>query len=188
MKNLIYLISIVCISFTACKNKTNESKMAEDIIQEAHETTAIIAKEGRGKISLQYGDGKTMEINGICGAITTMSTIMVAVRDDKVPAKVFTISFATEKLPDVTTTYTILGSTYDVKGTNAVSIGFADFSDAVKASWDSDKKTGKLDFVVNGNEIKCTFSNLPLQPNTLINNDEFDTPATVSGELTIYKN
>lgn len=187
MKNLIYLICIICISFTACKGKTDENKIVEDVIQEANETTAIIAKEGRGKISLQYGD-KTMEINGVCGAITTMNTIMVAVRDDKVPAKVFNINFATEKLPDVNTSYTILGSTYDVKGTNAVSIGFADFSDAVKASWDSDKETGKLDFVVNGNEIKCTFSNLPLQPNTLINSDEFDIPATVSGELTIYKN
>lgn len=186
MKYLIYIFCIISISFAACKNKTNESKTADDVIQEAHETTAVIAKEGRGKISLQYG-GKTMEINGVCGAITTMGSVKVAVRDDSVPAKIFTVSFATEKLPDVTTTYTILGSTYDVKGTNAVSIGFADFSDAVKASWDSDKETGKLDFVVNGNEIKCTFSNLPLQPNTLINNDAFEVPATVSGELTIYK-
>ena len=187
MKNLIYIFCTISILFTACKNKTNESKTTENVIQEAHETTAVIAKEGRGKISLQYGS-KTMEINGVCGAITTMGSIMIAVRDDSVPAQIFTISFATEKLPDVTTTYTILGSTYDVKGTNAVSMGYTDMGSAQKVCWSSDNKTGKLDFVVNGNEIKCTFSNLILQPNTLFNKDELDAPASVSGELTIYKN
>ena len=54
--------------------------------------------------------------------------------------------------------------------------------------WESDDNTGKLDFVVNGNEIKCNFSNLTLQPSMMYNKGELNATATVSGELTIYKN
>ena len=54
--------------------------------------------------------------------------------------------------------------------------------------WESDSKTGKLDFIANGNEIKCNFENLALQPSLMYNKGELNAPATISGELTIYKN
>jgi hypothetical protein len=186
MKNLIYIFCTISILFTACKNNTSESKTAEDVIQEAHETTAVIAKEGRGKISLQYGS-KTMEINGVCGAITTMGSIMIAVRDDSVPAKAFTINFSSEELPSTTSSYNIVNSVSDDKNALEVSLSFVNMSSNVKSSWYGNNKTGKLEFKVNGNEVTCTFSNLTVQPDMLFNKGEFDTPATISGELTIFK-
>lgn len=187
MKNLIYIFYIVSILFTACKSKTNETTTVEGVIQEANETTAIIAKEGRGKISLQYGS-KTMEINGVCGTITTMGSIMVVVRDDSMPAKAFTINFVSDKLPDATTTYSIVKSTSDDINAPEVSISYVNMSSDVKSSWSGNDKTGKLEFKVNGNEITCSFNNLTVQPDMLFNKGEFDTPASISGELTIYKN
>jgi len=133
-------------------------------------------------------NGKTYEINGVCGAVTSMGTLTIAVPDDSFPAKVFTINFTNDKMPEATSSYSIVGSVYDDKDATHVSIGYTDMRQANPMIWESDNKTGKLDFTVNGNEIKCSFSNLSLQPNTMYNKGEVAAMATVSGDLIIYKN
>lgn len=189
MKKILSYIFVFSVLFTACKPKTDTS--AADAIQENMDeiksSTATQGTAGRGKISLQC-NGKTYEINGVCGAVTSMGSLTIAVPDDSFPAKLFSINFTNDKMPETTSSYTIVKSVYDDKDANHVSIGYTDMRQAKPMIWESDNKTGKLDFIVNGNEIKCSFSNLQLQPNTMYNKGEVAAPATISGELTIYKN
>ena len=98
------------------------------------------------------------------------------------------INFTNENLPAATSSYKIVESVIDDKDASHVSVGFSDMRTAQPMTWGSDSKSGSLDFAVNGNEIKCSFSNLTLQPNSFFNKGELNNPATVSGELTIYKN
>lgn len=185
-----YLIIFASILFfTACKsNKTDSTETTiEQNMDEIKSSTAEQGKAGKGKITLLC-NGKTYEINGVCGAVTSMGSLTIAVPDDSIPAKAFTINFTNENLPAATSSYKIVESVIDDKDASHISIGFSDMRTAQPMTWGSDSKSGSLDFAVNGNEIKCSFSNLTLQPNSFFNKGELNNPATVSGELTIYKN
>lgn len=188
IKSIIIIFASI-LFFIACKSKTDTTATTsvQENMDEIKSTTATQGKEGRGKITLQC-NGNTYEINGICGAVNSMGTLTIAVPDDSFPAKTFTINFTTDKMPEATTSYTIVGSVYDDKDVNHVSIGYNDMRQAKPMIWEGDNKTGKLDFVVNGNEIKCSFTNLKLQPSMMYNKDDVAAPATISGDLTIYKN
>ena len=89
-------------------------------------------------------------------------------------------------MPSATSSYTIVKSNIEDKDDSHVSISYADMRSTSTMIWESDDKTGKLDFVVNGNEIKCTFSNLTLQPSMMYNKGEQDGTATISGNLIIF--
>lgn len=186
---LITLIFACNLLFIACKsNKTDSVETAiEQNMDEIKSSTAEQGKAGKGKITLVC-NGKTFEINGVCGAVTSMGSLTVAVPDDSIPAKTFTINFTTDKLPDATSTYKITKYNVDDKDASHVTVGYSDMRSTSTMIWESDDNTGKLDFVVNGNEIKCNFSNLTLQPSMMYNKGELNATATVSGELTIYKN
>ncbi|GEP51559.1 hypothetical protein FNO01nite_22310 [Flavobacterium noncentrifugens] len=45
-----------------------------------------------------------------------------------------------------------------------------------------------MTFETNGNEIKCRFKNIKLQPSEVYNKGELNQPGTVSGEFNLYKN
>ena len=188
-RQLIILLFACNILFTACKsNKTDSAETTiEQNMDEIKSSTAEQGKAGKGKITLLC-NGKTYEINGVCGAVTSMGTLTVAVPDDSFPAKTFMINFTNDKIPSATSSYTIVKSSIDDKDATHVSLSYADMRSTSTMIWESDDKIGKLDFVVNGNEIKCSFSNLTLQPSMMYNKGEQDAPATISGELTIYKN
>lgn len=190
MKRLITLIFACNLLFVACKsNKTDSSETTtiEQNMDEIKSSTAEQGKAGKGKVTLVC-NGKTYEINGVCGAVTSMGSLTIAVPDDSFPAKTFTINFTTDKLPESTSSYTIIKSVSEDKDANHVSIGYTDMRSTLPMLWESDDKTGKLNFTVNGNEIKCAFSNLTLQPSMMYNKEEQSKPATISGELTVYKN
>lgn len=189
MKNLITILFACTTLFLACKsNKTDSSdKIIEQNMDEIKSSTSEQGKAGKGKITLLC-NGNTYEINGVCGAVTSMGSLTIAVPDDSFPAKTFTINFTTDKLPEATSSYTLVKSVYEDKDANHISISYVDMRTALPMIWESDDKTGKLDFVVNGNEIKCSFANLTLQPSEFYNKEEQSKPATISGELTIYKN
>ena len=186
---LITLIFACNLLFIACKsNKTDSVETAiEQNMDEIKSSTAEQGKAGKGKVTLKC-NGKTFEINGVCGAVTSMGTLTIAIPDDSFPAKLFSISFKNDKLPDATSTYKINKYSIDDKDANNVTVSYADMRSTSTMIWESDDNTGKLDFVVNGNEIKCNFSNLTLQPSMMYNKGELNATATVSGELTIYKN
>ncbi|MBK8352733.1 MAG: hypothetical protein IPL21_14015 [Saprospirales bacterium] len=189
MKKLILLLFTCNIFFIACKpNKTDSTETTiEQNMDEIKSSTAEQGKAGKGKVTLKC-NGKTFEINGVCGAVTSMGTLTIAIPDDSFPAKLFSISFKNDKLPDATSTYKITKYSIDDKDATHVTIGYTDMRSTSTMIWESDDNTGKLDFVVNGNEIKCAFSNLTLQPSMMYNKGELDATATISGELTIYKN
>lgn len=184
-KKTIIIFYITCFLFLSCNNSKSKSTTVEDVIQKAKETTAVVAKEGRGNISLQCS-GKTYEINGVCGALTSMGSVSIVVKDDSTKLKVFTIDFSTDQLPTSSSSYKIIKNADD-KDAHYVSIGYNDMRQP-QMIWESDNATGKLDFTVNGDEIKCSFSNLKLQANEFFNKGELNNPAIVSGELTLYKN
>jgi hypothetical protein len=188
-QQLIILLFACNILFVACKsNKTDSTETTiQQNMDEIKSSTAEQGKAGKGKITLQC-NGKTYEINGVCGAVTSMGSLTVAVPDDSFPAKTFTINFTTDKLPETTSSYKITKYNVDDKDASHVTVGYADMRSTATMIWESDDNTGKLDFEVNGNEIKCSFSNLIVQPSDFYNKGELNAKATVSGELTIYKN
>jgi hypothetical protein len=190
MKKLIVIFIAINLVLVSCKsNKTDSSETTtiQQNMDEIKSSTAEQGKAGKGKITLQC-NGKTFEINGVCGAVTSMGTLTIAVPDDSFPAKTFTINFTTEKMPSATSSYTIVKSNFDDKDASHVSISYADMRSTSTMIWESDDKTGKLDFVVNGNEIKCSFSNLTLQASEFYNKGELNAKAMISGDLIIYKN
>lgn len=189
MKKLWSYIFVCSVFFTACKtNKPDSSETTiEQNIDEIKSSTTEQGKAGKGKITLNCID-KTYEINGVCGAVSSMGTLTIAVTDDSIPAKSFTINFNTDKLPENSSSYTIVKYNVEDKNATNISLSYADMRSTDQMLWESNNKTGKLYFVVNGNEIKCTFSKLTLQPSMMYNKGGLDAPATVSGELTIYNN
>ena len=175
MKKIITFILGCSILFTGCKsNKTDGFEATiEQHMDEIKSSTAEQGQAGKGKITL-ICNGKTFEINGVCGAVTSMGSLTIAVPDDSFPAKTFTINFTTDKLPDATSTYKITKYSIDDKDANHVTVSYTDMRSTSTMIWESDDKTGKLDFAVNDNEIKCSFSNLTLQASEFYNKGDLN--------------
>jgi len=189
MKKTLSYIFACSVLFTACKsNKTGSAETTiEQNMDDIKSSTAEQGNAGNGKITLLC-NGKAYEIKGVCGAVTSMGTLTIAVSDDSIPAKTFTINFTNDKLPDATSSYKIVKYNLDDKDANHVTVSYTDMRSALPMNWESDDKSGKLDFTVTGNEIKCSFADLKLQPSMMYNKGEQDGIASVSGELIIYKN
>ena len=184
MKNLNMLI--LAILFVSCNNKNNVNEVVTDI----KENTSLVAEEGLGKVTL-ICNGKKIVTEGSSGAIVTMGSLMIALKDKINPAKVFTISFNTDKFPENGKEYIIKSRNYssDKNPENEITVGFMEVvSKNIMNVWDNDSNSGKIKFMVNGNRITCAFKDLTLQPNTAFNADGLDHVATVSGEITVYKN
>lgn len=190
MKKTTPVILLFSLLLFACNSDKPDEKVKEDVqktMDDINTSVSVEAKEGRGKIVLQC-NGNTYEINGVCGAVSAMGTMTVAVKDDNIPVKVFTVSFNSDQLPATSSTYNIVKSSLNQDNDPThITVGFTDMRSALPMIWESDKNSGKLDFVVNGEEIKCSFSNLVLQPNNFYNKEAQNKPATVSGEFTFYK-
>jgi hypothetical protein len=74
------------------------------------------------------------------------------------------------------------------KPENEIYIGFSEVTQKNQMDWSSDDASGTITFQVNGNEIKCKFDNIKLQPSVVYNKGEFNNVGTASGEITFYKN
>lgn len=187
MKKVLSHIVVCGLLFTACKSNRTDSTatIIEQDMDEIKSSTTTLGKTGKGKITLLC-NGKIHEIKGVCGAVTSMGTLTIAVSDDSIPAKTFTINFTNEKMPDATSSYKIVKYNLDDKDANHVTVSYTDMRSALPMNWESDEKSGKLDFTVTGNEIRCSFADLKLQPSMMYNKGEQDAPATVSGELIFY--
>ena len=186
MKNLILLTGLFV--FFSCKNEGTTT--AKDELTEITESVANATKEGNGKVILNC-NGKQISADGICGGITTMGTLTIAVKDNINPAKVFTIDFSTDHYPENGKEYIVKPKDYtsDKKPENEVSVSFMEGLPNNKMNvWDAQSASGKLKFTVNGNEIKCIFNDIKLQPSTIYNAEDLQKEGIVSGELTLYKN
>lgn len=181
---LLFLLAGI---FTACKQ---ESTVAEASAAEVPTKMTAPAREGHGKITLQCGP-QTLVIDGKCGGVTNTGEMIIAVQDQKVASKVFTISFNTIDYPQQGKIYTVRKSDFmseSKKPDNEIYIGFSEMTQQNQRDWSSDDASGTLQFQVNGNEIKCNFSHLKLQPSMAYNKGEFNNVGTASGEITFYKN
>ena len=186
MKNLI--VSAIVLLLVSCKKE--EVTTANELVTEVKQNTEVAAKEGTGKVTLNC-NGKQITAEGVCGAIITMGTLTIAVKDKTNPAKVFTVDFSTDKYPLDGMKYKVKPKDYtaDKNPENEVSASFVEGLPNNKMNvWDSQAGSGNLVFSVKGNEIKCTFSNLKLQPSPVFNADDLKSEGTVSGEFTLYKN
>lgn len=186
MKNLIPLIGMLL--FISCKNEGE--KTIKDELTEVTENTVVATKEGNGKIILNC-NGKAISVEGICGGVITMGTLTIVVKDKTNPAKVLTIDFNTDQYPENEKEYLIKPKDYasDNKPENEVSVSFMEGLPNNKMNvWDPQETSGKLQFTVNGNEIKCTLKDIKLKPGTIYNAEDLQKEGVVSGELTLYKN
>ena len=187
MKKIISILALVLI--ISCKKES--SLLVKDVVNEAKQTTKVVAQEGTGKVTLTC-NGKQFVTTGICGAVVSMGQLMVAVKDKTNPTKVFVINFNNEDFPEIGKTYTIKEQDYtsDVKGPkDQVSVSFSEgLPNSKMNSWGSDTAKGTLQFTANGNAITCSFKNIQLSANTMFNPDDLDQNGFVTGELTFYKN
>lgn len=185
MKSLLFLAMALLVF--SCKK--DDATTVDEAVANVRENTEVAAKEGTGKITLTC-NGKQITAEGVCGGIITMGTLMFAVKDKTNPAKVFTIDFNTKDYPVDGKEYSIKPKDYtsDKNPENEVSVSFMEGLPNNKMNfWDPQAGSGKVVFSVNGNEIKCTLSNIKLQ-SSIYNADDLKSEGTVSGEFTLYKN
>ena len=186
MKNIILLIGILFL--ISCKKEATNTVKNE--LTEVTENTVVAAKEGTGKIILSC-NGKQITAEGICGGVITMGTLTIAVKDKTNPAKALILDFNTDQYPENGKQYLIKPKDYtsDKKPENEVSVSFMEGLPNNKMNvWDAQSASGKLKFTVKGNEIKCIFNDIKLQPSTIYNAEDLQKEGIVSGELTLYKN
>lgn len=186
MKYLILLATTVILF--SCKKE--EAASVNEAVANIKENTEVIAKEGSGKITLSC-NGKEIIADGVCGGVTTMGTLIIAVKDKTNPTKVFTINFSTPDFPENGKEYLIKPKDYtlDKNPENEIGVSFMEGLPNNKMNvWDAQPTSGKLVFTVNGNEIKCQLKDIKLQASKMYNADDLQGEATVSGELTLYKN
>lgn len=184
MKRMLFL-AFAAISLVGCK----EQVVNERIDQIASETSAT-AGNGNGKIQLSSGS-QMLSVEGECGGVTTMGELIITVKDKIVPSRVFTISFNTDQFPENGKVYTIKKSDYMSEGKKQKSdvyIGFSEVSPNTQMDWSSDDQSGTIRFDVTGNEIRCMFKDIKLQPSEVYNKGELNQIGMVSGELHLYKN
>jgi len=184
MKKLFFLLVAATFAM-ACK----EDAMNHEVDQIAESTTET-ANSGHGKIELSCGS-QLLSVEGECGGVNTMGELIIAVKDKIVPSRVFTISFNTDQFPKDGIQYTVKKSDYTTEGKKPITdvyIGFSEVSMNNQMDWSSDDHSGKIKFECIGNEIRCTFKNIKLQPSEVYNKGDLNQPATVSGTFNLYKN
>lgn len=188
MKNSISVLVVAFLLFS-CKNE--EAKKVNDVVNEVKESTEVVAKEGKGKVVLTCNN-KELIAEGVCGVLVTMGDLMIAVKDKTNPAKVFTISFNGEDFPENGKVYKIKSKDYTQEGkgsSDEVSVSFSEGLPNNKMNtWGSDIAKGTVQFVYNGNEVKCTLKNIVLSSAEMFNADDLKSDGTISGELTFFKN
>jgi hypothetical protein len=190
MKKIICAIVTACILISSCKSGKEDKNPSEELqknMEDISSSVSVEAKEGQGKITLQC-NGNTYEIKGVCGAVSAMGSLDVVVKDDTTPVKVFTVSMKTNELPASSTVYSIVKSNLDDKDLSHIVIDFTDMRTEAPMTWASDNSSGKLKFEVTGNQIKCSFTDIALQPNSFYNKEAQNKTASVSGEFYLYKN
>lgn len=187
MRKIMIALAIAGL-FSACKQE--ESTALATTAPEKIETAVAPIKEGVGKITLKCGS-QTMTVEGKCGGDTTSGDMIVAVQDKTVASRVFTISFNGKDYPQAGKTYTVKKSDFMSEGKKPATdiyVGFSEVTQKNQMDWSSDDASGTMQFQVNGNEIKCSFNNIKLQPSAMYNKGELNNVGTASGEMTFYKN
>jgi hypothetical protein len=187
MKKLLFILPLFFIF--SCKKE--EKTSINEVIEEAKQTTEVVATEGYGKVTLVC-NGKELITEGVCGVLVSMGELIIAVKDKTNPAKVFTITFNNEDFPESGTIYKIKAKDYLAEGKSPkdeVAISFAEGLPNNKMnSWGSENAKGTVQFTKNENEMKCVFKNIALTASEMFNADDLKSNGTVSGELTFYKN
>ena len=187
MIRLFYTFMIAAF-LVSCKQETTD--LAAATPETVTPTSETPAKEGYGKVTLKCG-AQVFTVDGKCGGITNTGEMIIAVQDKTTPAKVFTISFNTIDYPQNGKIYTVKKSDFMSEGKKPDSDIYAAFTEMTQKTqmdWSSDDQSGTMTFQVNGNEIKCTFRDLKLQPSMVYNKADLNQMGTVSGEITLYKN
>lgn len=187
MKKLVVIA--ILASFFSCKK--NNPSTVNDVVNDVKESTEIVAKEGFGKVTLVC-NGKELITEGVCGALVTMGELTIAVKDKTNPAKVFMITLNGEDFPENGKVYEIKSKDYtkDEKGPNdEVGVSFSEGLPNNKMNtWGSENAKGTIQFVYNGNEVKCVLKDIVLSASEMFNADDLKANGTVTGELTFYKN
>lgn len=188
MKRLLLFLGCM-LAMVSCKPETAKATVAAtEPMAVAAETQP--AKDGHGKVTLKCGS-QTLVVDGRCGGVTNTGELIVAVQDKDISAKVFTISFNTKDYPVSGKIYTIKKSDFmseDKKPDNQIYVAFSQITGNEMADWSSDDTSGTMQFTTNGNEIKCKFSGIKLQPSIVYNKGELNNAGSASGEMTFYKN
>jgi hypothetical protein len=142
------------------------------------------SQSGTGIATLHYGTD-SLVIQGSCGATDDLGFWTIAIQDATTSTNIFTIALNTEELPSSTTQYTITESSSTNE--NEVSMGFSLISNSTILDWSSDANSGTVTMVVNGDEVTCTFNNIPLQPSEVYNDGNYDQVGYVTGTMVFYR-
>lgn len=189
MKKLLSIALLGTILFGACESSNTDNKDANTTIAEnakvIAETTAEKGNAGSGVATAKVGD-QEVKIEGVCGAVTSMGSLSIAINDKDKGSNSMIISFAGTELPTATKTFKVIGYSENKKD-DEVSISFVNFKDNGMNNWDSKDDAGTITIEVNGNELKCSFADITLHPSEMYNKAPLDKPAKLAGQFSLKK-
>lgn len=186
----VLIVSMFVAVLASCKDQKQTAENQSVAEQPLMFSEATHFKEGYGKVKLMCGS-QIITVEGICGGDTSSGDMIVAVQDKTIPTKVFTIVFNGKEYPQSGKAYTIKKSDFisdKIKPRNEIYVGLSEINQKNQMDWSSDDASGTLQFETHGNEIKCTFKDIRLQPSMMYNKTELKHTGTASGTITFYKN
>ena len=140
-------------------------------------------EEGSGTATIAYAD-ETMTVTGVCGSSDAFGYRLVTIQDTTVPTRTLSIGLNVIDLPMNTTVYML--TTSSENGATQAFMEFTNVQNSQITGWSSDLNSGNVTFVVNGDEITCNFTNIPLQPYEFYNVGDSLNVGLVTGSMTFY--
>jgi hypothetical protein len=145
--------------------------------------TTTTPTPGTGRAVLHYGTD-SLVIQGAAGATDDLGNMIIAIQDATVSSHAFSIALNVNDLPNSTTTYNL--TTSAATGANEALMEFSWIGSSI-LDWSSDSNSGTVTLTVSGNQVSCTFNNVPLQPSAFYNTGAYDQVGYATGTLTFTK-
>jgi len=144
---------------------------------------ATNTEEGSGTATISYAS-ETMSLTGVCGSSDALGYKLVTIQDATVPTRTLSIGLNVIDLPMNTTVYML--ATSNETGADQAFMDFTNVQNGAITGWSSDLSSGNVTFTVNGDEITCNFSNIPLQPYQFYNEGDSLNVGYCTGSMTFY--
>ncbi len=146
--------------------------------------------EGKADITLTAG-GEQYKLKGPCGWASAGGTRYIGANEASNSLKTFSAFFNLENPPSKTTTYTLVGDSFDEDPAH-ITMNITEMKNGGMFEYTSTSSSGKLTLEVSGKKITAKLDGITLKPTTQnmvyksLNTGAFSQPGTLSGTLEFY--
>jgi len=148
------------------------------------------SQEGKANITLTAG-GEQYKIQGPCGWASAGGTRYIGDNEASNSLKTFSAFFNLENPPAKTTTYTLVGDSFD-EDPGHITMNITEIRSGGMFEYTSTSASGKLTLEVSGKKITAKLDGITLKPTTesiiykSLNTGAFSQTGTLSGTLEFY--